>query len=195
MTAQTSRIRLLGIAGSLRREAYSKAVLRGLAEAVVDKAHVEIFDLAGIPLYNQDEDGDKSPDRVVALRKLIAASDGLILVSPEYNYGIPGVLKNALDWASRPAYQSAMKGKHTLIISTSPGMMGGVRAQAQIVQTLHGMLARPLVWPQVAIAKVAEKVRDGKLADQAALKYCTDALDGLLNQIRREQTLGADLAA
>ena len=177
-----SGLRLLGIAGSLRREAFSKAVLRGVADAGV--ADIDVFDLAEIPLYNQDDDGERSPEPVRRLRQAIAEHDGLILVSPEYNYGIPGVLKNALDWASRPYGKTAMKGKDVLVITSSPGVYGGIRAQHQIRETLEGMGARALTWPHVAIGGVKDKIRDGKLVDEQSLKFCRDAVEGLLREIR-----------
>ena len=184
--AENVAVRLLGIAGSLRREAFSKAVLRGVAEAVAGTPQIDTFDIADIPLYNQDVESERVPDAVQRLREAIGSHDGLIIVSPEYNYGIPGVLKNALDWASRPAGKSPMKGKNVLVISSSPGVLGGVRAQHQVRETLEGMGARPLVWPHVAIGSVKDKVRDGKLADEPSLKFCVDAVAALVKEIRHD---------
>lgn len=181
-------VSLLGIAGSLRREAFSKAVLRGVVDALAGKVRIDVFDIAGIPLYNQDEDGEQVPEAVRRLRHEIAVHDGLVIVSPEYNYGVPGVLKNVLDWASRPAYLSAMKGKNALVITSSPGMLGGARAQHQVRETLEGMMARPLVWPHVTIGGVKDKIRDGKLVDEMSLKSCVDGVEALLREIRRDRT-------
>src|SRR5690348_9795642 len=116
----TDKPRILGIVGSLRRDSYSGAVLRGLQASVGERAHVEAFPLANVPMYNADLDGENKPEPVVALKNAIRDCDGLVIVSPEYNYGVPGVLKNALDWASRPAYQSVLKAKPVLIIANSP---------------------------------------------------------------------------
>lgn len=178
--------RILGIPGSLRRGSYSRAVLRGLEEAVRGRAQIDIFTLESIPLYNADLDGERMPEPVVALKNAIRVSDGLVLSSPEHNYGTSGVLKNALDWASRPAYQSVLKGKPVLIVTSSPGVLGGVRAQAQLRQTLVATLSRIVVVPEVVIPSVAAKVHDGRLTDEASLKFLMDAFDALLAEARTD---------
>ncbi len=101
-----TQLRLLGLSGSLRRASNSTAVLRGLQDALVPKAALDIFSLHGLPLYNEDDDGEPAPESVRALRSAIETSDGVIMVSPEYNHGMSGVLKNGLDWASRPYGQA-----------------------------------------------------------------------------------------
>jgi chromate reductase len=174
---------VLGIPGSLRRSSYSGAVLRGLQEIANDRAHIDIFLLDSIPLYNADLDGDDKPASVVALKNAIRDCDGLVLSSPEYNYGISGVLKNALDWASRPGYQSVLKDKPVLIMTSSPGMVGGVRAQGQLRQTLAATLSRVIAVPEVVISQVNKKVQDGRLVDSASLKFMLEAFDVLLEAI------------
>ncbi len=180
-----SQPRILGIAGSLRQGSYSGAVLRGLQESAVDRARIDAFSLAPVPLYNADLDGDHKPEAVTALKNAIRDCDGLVLVSPEYNYGMPGVLKNALDWASRPGYQSVLKDKPVLIMTSSPGMVGGVRAQAQLRQTLAATLSRVIAAPEVLISQVQTKIQDGRLTDPTSLKFMLEALDALLTDIRR----------
>jgi chromate reductase len=183
--------RLLGLSGSLRRASANTAVLRTLQEALASRAELTIFPLDEVPPYNPDLDGENAPEAVRALREAIAASDGLIVVSPEYNYGMSGVLKNALDWASRPAMRSPLKGKPALIMTASPAFTGGVRAQAQIREALAATLARVVARPQVVIAGVHEKVKDGRLVDEAALRFALEAVDDLLEEIalvRRSQT-------
>lgn len=177
--------RILGISGSLRRESYSGAVLRGLQEAAGERALIEVFPLASVPLYNADLDGDQKPESVIALKNAIRDCDGLVLVSPEYNYGMPGVLKNALDWASRPGYQSVLKDKPVLIMTSSPGVLGGVRAQGQLRQTLAGTLSRVIAVPEVVIPQVQAKIQNGRLTDAASLKFMLEALGALLAEIRR----------
>jgi chromate reductase, NAD(P)H dehydrogenase (quinone) len=177
--------RILGIVGSLRRDSYSGAVLRGLQEAARDRAPITNFSLAPVPLYNADLDGDHKPEGVVALKNAIRDCDGLVLSSPEYNYGVSGVLKNALDWASRPGYQSVLKGKPVLILTSSPGILGGVRAQAQLRQTLAATLSRVIAAPEVVIAQVQSKIQDGRLTDATSLKFMLEAFDALLAEIRR----------
>jgi chromate reductase len=179
-----NELRILGICGSLRRESYSGAVLKGLQEAARERARFDIFPLGDVPLYNADLDGDEKPQPVVALKNAIRDSDGLVISSPEYNYGTPGVLKNALDWASRPGYQSVLKGKPVLIVSSSPGALGGARAQAQLRQTLAGTLSRVVAVPEVVIGQVQAKVQDGRLTDASSLKFMLEAFDALLAEIR-----------
>src|SRR5882757_4293730 len=105
------QFRLLGLSGSLRRASNSTAVLRGLQDVLEAQAKLDIFPLHGMPLYNEDDDGEHAPESVCALRSAIKASDGVIMISPEYNHGMSGVLKNALDWASRPYGRSALRSK------------------------------------------------------------------------------------
>jgi chromate reductase len=162
-------------------------VLRGLQEAVGERARIEAFPLASIPMYNADLDGDHRPEPVVALKNAIRDANGLLIVSPEYNYGVPGVLKNALDWASRPGYQSVLKGKPVLVITSSPGMSGGARAQSQLRQTFAGTLSRIVAVPEVLVPQVQMKIQDGRLTDAASLKFIVDAFDALLAETLRPQ--------
>ena len=171
--------RLLGLTGSLRKDSYSTAVLRGLQTALSDRALLDIQE-AKLPLYNEDEDGPVCPDAVRAFRQSIATSDALIISTPEYNHGIPGVLKNALDWASRPYGKSVLTGKPVLVISTSPAFTGGVRAHAQVNETLLSVHAVLVPGPQVVIGGIAERVREGRLIDQTSLAFALAAVDRLL---------------
>ncbi len=185
MTDDSSQpVRLLGLSGSIRRESYCMTVLQTLRSALGAKAELAIFPLNDIPLYNPDEDGERAAPAVRSLREEIARSDGLIVISPEYNYGMSGVLKNALDWASRPAMQSPARDKPTLIMTASPAYTGGARAHAQMRETLASMLARVIARPQVVVASVHEKIRDGRLVDQVTLRFALAAVDDLLREIR-----------
>jgi chromate reductase len=178
-----SKPQVLAIPGSLRKGSHSVAVARGLQEAVGDKADVKVLTLEHVPLYNADLDGEHKPEGVVALKKAIQDCDGLVVVSPEFNYGMPGVLKNALDWASRPGYQSVLRGKPVLIITSSPGMLGGVRAQIQLRETFSGTLARVVAAPEVVITQVATKIQDGRLTHASTLLVMKDAFELLLAEI------------
>lgn len=181
----TDQPRILGIVGSLRRDSYSGAILRGVQASVGGRARIEAFSLANIPMYNADLDGDDKPEPVVALKNAIRDSDGLLIVSPEYNYGTPGVLKNAIDWASRPGYQSVLKGKPVLVITSSPGTSGGSRAQGQLRQTFAGTLSRLIAVPEVLVPQVHTKIQDGRLAEPTSLKFVVDAVDALLAETAR----------
>jgi chromate reductase len=171
---------LLGLSGSLRRESYSTAVLRTLVEAMTPRAEIRIFDLAPIPLYNADDDGEVAPPPVQTLREAIDAAAGLVVVSPEYNFGMSGVLKNALDWGSRPTYKSPLTRKPVVFMTASPSFVGGARARQQLLETFEAMLSRVVVTPPVLIGSVHQKVRDGRLADETSLKFATDAVDALI---------------
>src|ERR1700736_1263141 len=175
---------LLGLSGSLRRASNSTAVLRGLQDALAPKAALNIFPLHGMPLYNEDDDAEHAQESVRALRSAIEASDGVIMISPEYNHGMSGVLKNALDWASRPFGQSALKGKPVLTMTASPAFTGGVRAQQQMNETLVSIPARLVHRPQIVIGGVHDKVRDGRLVDEAALRFALEGVVDLVDEIR-----------
>src|SRR5438105_5427703 len=176
--------RLLGLSGSLRRASNSTAVLRGLDDALATKAAFNIFPLHALPLYNEDDDAEHAPESVRALRSAIEASDGVIMISPEYNHGMSGVLKNALDWASRPYGRSVLKSKPVLTMTASPAFTGGVRAQQQMNETLASIPARPVLRAQIVIEGVHEKVRDGRLIDEAAIGFALAGVDDLVEEIR-----------
>ncbi|MBN9628226.1 MAG: NADPH-dependent FMN reductase [Acidovorax sp. SCN 65-28] len=184
-TASThSSVRLLAISGSIRRASHCTAVLRSLQPLLPAEATLEIFPLDEIPLYNADLDGDQPPAAVARLKEAIKSANGLVVCSPEYNYGIPGVLKNAIDWASRPGFASPLKGKPALIMTASPGTAGGVRAQSQIRDALTATLARPLVRQHIAIASVATRVQEGLLVDKPTLDIIQAGLQELIEEIR-----------
>jgi chromate reductase len=179
MNIQVRRTRLLGLPGSLRRNSHSRAVLQGLAMSLRPNVDLAIRDLR-LPLYDEDEDGHAAPDAVKAFRRAIADSDGVVIATPEYNHGVPGVLKNALDWASRPHGRSVLIGKPVLAISLSTAFTGGVRAQAQLNETLHAIEAVVVRGPQVVIGNVHAKVENGHLVDQASLDFAGSAVERLV---------------
>ena len=177
-------VRLLAISGSIRRASHCTAVLRSLQPLLPPGATLELFPLDEIPLYNADLDGDQPPAAVARLKEAIKSADGLVVCSPEYNYGIPGVLKNAIDWASRPGFASPLKGKPVLIMTASPGTAGGVRAQAQIRDAMAATLARPLVRQHIAIAGVATRIQEGRLVDKPTLDIIQAGLHELIEESR-----------
>jgi len=190
MSSPCPSLKLLGLPGSLRDGAHSGVVLESLRPLLPEGVTLTIFGLHEIPLYNQDLDetyrAAQSPESVRRLRQEIESADGLIISSPEYNYGMPGVVKNVLDWASRPAFNSPMKGKAVLVLTSSIGYAGGARAQHQIRETLTSMLARPVVRPDIAIPAVHQSVVAGALTDAAALEFLRQGLVDLVNEIRRQ---------
>ncbi len=176
--------RLLGISGSLRRDSHTTAVLRTLAQALPADVELTLHPLSDLPLYNQDDDTATPPAAVAALREAVAAADGLVIATPEFNYGLPGVLKNALDWASRPYGAAPLIGKPVLTMSASPAFTGGVRAQAQLNETLLATQSRLVVRPQTVIAAVHDKIVDGRLADPLTLQFALQAVGDLAGDIR-----------
>jgi chromate reductase len=178
-----SRPRLLGISGSLRRESANTAMLTTLGDAIADRAELTLFPLNDVPLYDQDADTDTPPAAVQALRDAIAEADGVIIASPEYNYGIPGVLKNALDWASRPYGRSALIDKPVLTVTASPAFTGGVRAQHQLNETLRAISAHVVLRPQTVIGAVHEKIEAGRLTHAPTLDFLVQAADDLLRDV------------
>jgi len=178
----TGPLRLAGLVGSLRRDSHSRAVMDGLEAALPPGIGIEVADIR-LPLYNADEDGADACIPVRRLRRTIAEADGLLVVTPEYNHGIPGPLKNALDWASRPRDSSALRDKPVLVVSSSPGMAGGMRAHAQLVDMLRAVRARIPPGRKVIISNVHEKIVDGWLTDEIALESAMDAIDDLAEAI------------
>jgi chromate reductase len=179
------------MSGSLRSGSYSNAVLETLREKFAGRADLEVYDLRPIPLYDQDYEGEKRPEPVKHLLAAIAASDGLVLCAPEYNHSIPGVLKNALDWASRPAFTSVMAYKPVAIMATSRGALGGARCLEHMRVALDSMLSRVVLAREVTITSTAEKVRDGRLIDEASLGFACAAVEALLREIRLWRMAGS----
>ena len=184
-------VKILAFAGSLRKESNSKAILNTLCDRDWANATVAGFDLEGIPLYNGDLDGDEKPGQVPSFKEAISRSDGLLIISPEYNYGMSGVLKNALDWASRPAMKSVLKNKPCVIVTSSPAGTGGVRAHEQLRKTLTACLSVLVPTPEVAIPKVTEKLSDGRLTDETSLQMSVDAVESLIEWVSEKALVRA----
>ncbi|AHK47345.1 NADPH-dependent FMN reductase (plasmid) [Ensifer adhaerens OV14] len=163
-----------------------------MADFGSQKAMLTIFPMNDIPPYDGDLDGDRPPAAVVAFKRAIDDCDGLVICSPEYNFGMPGVLKNALDWASRPSSDSPLKQKPVLIMSASPGALGGARSHSQIRETLTATRSRVLPRPPVTITNIKEKVIDGRLIDRSTIAFILDALDDLFLEINLMR-IGRDL--
>ena len=159
-------VRILGIAGSLRRASFNAAALRAAQELAPDGLQIEPFDIAPIPVYNEDVRQQGFPPPVEDLRAKIKAADGLLIVTPEYNYSIPGVLKNAIDWASRPPEQP-FDGKPVGIMGASGGGFGTARAQYHLRQCFVFLNGLVMNRPEVMIPSAQTKFdADGKLTDQ-----------------------------
>ena len=182
---------LLGMSGSLRSGSYSNAILETLREKFAGRADLRVYDLAPIPQYNQDFEGDKRPPAVKRMLADIAEADGLVLCAPEFNHSIPGVLKNAIDWASRPAFQSVLAYKHVAIMATSRGPLGGARCLEHMKVALDSCLSRVTLAREVIITATESKVIDGRLTDETSLGFACGAVEALLDEIGLWRTASA----
>jgi chromate reductase len=185
-TIVRERVRVLGIAGSLREGSYNRALLRAAQELAPPEIEVSIFDgLGSIPLYNEDVRTESTLTSVADLKQAIREADALLIVTPEYNYSIPGVLKNAIDWASRPPESSPLDGKPVALMGASTGTFGTVRAQMHLRQVCVYTNMLALNKPQVLVARARAKFDEqGRLTDEASIRFVREELEAL-----REWTL------
>src|SRR5689334_12995518 len=163
-------IRILGIAGSLRRESYNRAALRAATQLVPQDASLEVFELDGIPGFNQDEEKNP-PAKVVELKRRVRDAHAILIVTPEYNYSVPGMLKNAIDWASRPYGDSAWAGKPVAIMGASIGTLGTARAQYHLRQMFVFLNMYAVNQPEVMVSNAHKHfAHNGRLTDETAQK-------------------------
>jgi chromate reductase len=180
-------ITILGIAGSLRKASYNRGALRAARQLAPADARIEIFELDGIPLFNQDEEKNP-PKNVVELKARIRAADAILFVTPEYNYSIPGVLKNAIDWASRPYGDNAWDGKPVAVMGASIAMTGTARAQYHLRQSFVFLNMHPLNRPEVMIPTAAERFDEqGNLVDEKTKEHIRGLLKALVAWTRQRQ--------
>ncbi|MBI4279216.1 MAG: NAD(P)H-dependent oxidoreductase [Armatimonadetes bacterium] len=159
--------RILAYAGSLRRQSYNRGLVRAAREVAPQGVEVEILDLAPIPMYNADLDGENSPAPVREFRERIGAADALLIATPEYNYSVPGVLKNAIDWASRPWPNSVLRYKPAAIMGASGGTSGTVRAQLALRQVFLYTETYVMLKPELHVPGGREKFdAEGTLKDE-----------------------------
>ncbi|MBV8588735.1 MAG: NAD(P)H-dependent oxidoreductase [Acetobacteraceae bacterium] len=183
--AESRQHKVLGISGSLRRGSYNTAALRAALSEAPDGVIIETFDISPIPLYNEDVRAEGFPAPVEAFRARIRQADALVIVTPEYNYSIPGVLKNAIDWASRPPDQP-FNGKPIAIMGASPGMLGTARAQYHLRQCFVFLNGLVLNRPEVMIANAPSRFdAEGKLSDQPTRRIIRTLLESLRDWAHR----------
>jgi len=178
-------IRILGISGSLRTGSYNTAALHAAVGLCPEDAEIEIYDIGGFGPFNQDAE-QNPPENVVAFKAAIRAADAVLFSSPEYNYSVPGFLKNAIDWASRPYGDSAWDGKPALIMGASPGTGGTMRMQYHLRQIMVFLNMHPLNRPEVMISNCAKKFdENGTLTDEKTREYLRQAIEALVHWTRR----------
>ncbi len=178
-------VSILGLAGSLRKGSYNRALLRTASELVPEDAKLEVFDLEGIPPFNQNFE-NQLPELVKEFKNKIRSADAVLIVTPEYNYSIPGVLKNAIDWASRPPSDNAWKGKPVALMSASTGRFGGARAQYHLRQCFVFLDMHPLNRPEVMVPNAKDNFDEqGQLKDEKTKLLVAQLLKGLVTWTRR----------
>ena len=178
-------IRILGIAGSLRRASYNRAALRAAMQLVPQDTALDICEVDGISGFNQDEE-QNPPPKVIELKRRIREADAILIVTPEYNYSIPGVLKNAIDWASRPYGDSAWNGKPVAVMGASIGTIGTARAQYHLRQVFVFLNMFPINQPEVMISNAGERFdAEGNLTDETTKKLIRQLLQSLADWSRR----------
>ena len=177
-TPQT--IHVLGFAGSLRLGSYNRSLLRAARELAPQGMTIDIFDLAPIPLYNADVEAQGDPAPVAAFKAAIRRADALLIACPEYNHGVPGVLKNAIDWASRPPRAAGARPQAAGLIGASPGMTGSARGQSQLRQAFVFTNSYAFPQPEMLVAHAQEKFDDqGRLTDEKTRDFLRNLLGAL----------------
>lgn len=174
-------IRVLGIAGSLRQGSYNRGLLRAAQELAPDGMVIDSWERLGeIPPFDADLEARGDPEPVVDLKRAITGADALLIATPEYNYGVPGVLKNAIDWASRPPGKSPLGGKPAAIMGATPGQTGTARAQLALRQSFIFTATLALLRPEVLVNRAGDKFDgEGNLTDESTREFVRRLLEAL----------------
>ena len=186
---------VVGVVGSLRQASYNKALLRAVQQLAPVALQIRIHDLSEIPLFSEDVERTGIPAAVATLRKAVGETDGFLVATPEYNHGVPGVLKNAFDWLSRPPGKSVLTGKPSAILGASPGITGTARAQSQLRQAFVFTNTPVLPQPEVLVGRAHEKFdSEGRLTDERTRQFLGLFLESFATWIgrfaERHQTAG-----
>ncbi|NQW30849.1 MAG: NAD(P)H-dependent oxidoreductase [Ignavibacteria bacterium] len=168
--ARKKKMKIIGISGSSRNNSYNAGLIIKAQQLLTDSVDFETLDIAAWPMYNQDMEAHGVPAEILSARELIKQSDGVILSTPEHNYSISALLKNAIDWLSRPPQRSFFE-KSVLIVGASPGAFGSVRAQGHLRDIMHALNANVFLQPQLLVTNVKDKVdAGGILTDQKTIE-------------------------
>lgn len=179
---------ILAFAGSLRKQSFNKSLLRAAKEIAPEEMNLEIFDLEGIPLFNADLEAEGDPDSVTRFKEAIRGADGILVASPEYNHGMTGVTKNAIDWASRPAKDAPIAGKPVGVLGASPGATGTARSQDQLRQSLKSVKAHCMASPEILLFRAREKFdQEGNLTDDSTRKFLEKYVQAFADWVRKFQ--------
>ena len=180
-----SSIRILGIAGSLRRRSFNRGLLRAAQEVAPCGVEIDVFDLTGIPLYNEDLDAAGPLQPVAALQTAVRDADALLVATPEYNTSMSGVLKNAIDWASQPFPDHGLRDKPVALMGASPGRFGTARAQSDVRSVLTALGCYVLPKPRLQVGGAGEKFSvEGDLQDETVRQQLRALLEALVEWTR-----------
>ncbi len=175
----SEKIKVLAFAGSLRKGSFNKALIRAAVDVAPENVAIEVFDLEGMPLFNQDLEATP-PQKVKEFKEKIRAADALLIATPEYNFSIPGVLKNAIDCASRPKTDTPLEGKPVAIMSASTGRFGGARAQYQLRQSFIFLNMQPVNRPEVMLSDASHNIdADGNITNEQTRQLIRQLLEAL----------------
>lgn len=187
MTAGSGRELLVaGFAGSLRAASFNRALLRAAKELAPPEMTIEIVEIGGIPVFNADLEAEGDPEPVAAFKRAVGGADGLLIATPEYNLGVPGVTKNVIDWASRPPRGSVLDGKPVAVMGATPGMGGTARGQSQLRQAFVFTNSYAMPQPEVLVRRAADLFdSDGRLTDEGTREHLAKFLAAFAGWIRR----------
>ena len=178
-------IKIVGIAGSLRSQSYNKGLIQAFKDAVPEGVEMDIAAIGELPHFNEDLEAD-FPSVVQDLKDIVDSADVLIIATPEYNRAVPGVLKNAVDWLSRPYGKNSFNGKPVLVVGASPGAIGAALAQYQLKQSLLHLNAHVLGQPEFNVGGAGDKFdATGLLTDEKTKEYISSALEILLGTVKK----------
>jgi chromate reductase len=179
-------VNVLAIAGSLRKGSYNRALIRAAQKQAPAGMAITIHDLDDIPLYNADVEAAGDPPGVAAFKQAIAGADGVLIATPEYNHGVPGVMKNAIDWASRPARAAPLNTKPVGLIGASPGTTGSARGQSQLRQAFEFTNSYCMPQPEILVFRAHEKFdADGNLTDEKTAEFLGKYLEAFKDWVER----------
>jgi chromate reductase len=182
-----NKVKILGIVGSLREHSFNKTLMRAAVELVPENADIEVFDITSIPPFNQDFEANP-PQIVKDFKAKIKTANALLIATPEYNYSIPGVLKNAIDWASRPKADKVFDDKPVALMSASVGRLGGARAQYHLRQSFVFLNMHPINYPEVMLPQAQQCFdENGKLTNEETRKLIKQLLEELVKWTKRLQ--------
>lgn len=191
VTSARAELQVLAFAGSLRSGSFNRRLVRAAPELAPEGMTLTIFELEGIPLYNRDVEAEGLPERVREFHEALGASDAVLISTPEYQHGVPGVLKNAIDWASRPPGESPILHTPTAIMGATPGMWGTARAQSQLRQALVYNACPMVNKPEVLVAKAGERFdEEGRLVHEPTRNFIGQLLENLGDLARRHAPEG-----